>query len=77
MCMTEKIKIIAVIEVDENLAKDNNYNIEEEFKWLLDSGISLRNLVNVPSDFDIRDYLQQENKSMKEQKIIRNQGNGF
>ncbi|ACA40141.1 hypothetical protein J2D69_10505 [Lysinibacillus sphaericus] len=25
----------------------------------------------------IRDYLQQENKSMKEQKTIRNQGNGF
>lgn len=77
MCMTEKIKMIAVIEVDEYIAKDNNYNIEEEFKWLVDSGISLRNLVNVPSDFDIRDYLQQENKSMKEQKTIRNQGNGF
>ncbi|SCY83796.1 hypothetical protein [Lysinibacillus fusiformis] len=75
--MAEKIKMIAVIEIDEDVMKDKKYNIEEEFKWLVDSGISLRNLVNVPSDFDISDYLQQENKSMKEQKTIRNQGNGF
>lgn len=75
--MAEKIKMIAVIEIDEDVMKNNNYNIEEEFKWLVDSGISLRNLVNVPSDFDISDYLQQENKSIKEQKIIRSQGKGF
>ena len=68
--MAEKIKMIAVIEVDENIAKDHNYNIEEEFKWLVDSGIFLRNLVNVPPDFDIND-LQQENKLMKEKKTIR------
>ncbi|MEY2366390.1 hypothetical protein R6U76_10545 [Lysinibacillus capsici] len=75
--MAEKIKMIAVIEVDENIAKDNKYSIEEEFKWLVDSGISLRNLVNVPPDFDINDYLQQENKLMKEKKAIRKQDKGF
>lgn len=75
--MAEKIKMIAVIEVDENISKDNNYNIEEEFKWLVESGISLRNLVNVPPDFDINNYLQQENKPMKEKKTIRKQGKGF
>ncbi|MEC1305976.1 MULTISPECIES: hypothetical protein [Lysinibacillus] len=75
--MAEKIKMIAVIEVDEKIAKDHNYNIEEEFKWLVDSGISLRNLVSVPPDFDINDYLQQENKQMKEKKIIRKQDKGF
>lgn len=75
--MAEKIKMIAVIEVDENIAKDHNYNIEEEFKWLVDSGISLRNLVNVPPDFDINDYLQQENKLKKEKKTIRKQDKGF
>ncbi|MFY2307148.1 hypothetical protein ACOSZE_06775 [Lysinibacillus fusiformis] len=69
--MAEKIKMIAVIEIDEDVMKNNNYNIEEEFKWLVDSGISLRNLVNVPSDFDISDYLQQGNKSLKEQKTIK------
>lgn len=71
------IKMIAVIEIDEDVMKNNNYNIEEEFKWLVDSGISLRNLVNVPSDFDISDYLQQGNKSLKEQKTIKNQGKEF
>ncbi|EFI66374.1 hypothetical protein BFZC1_22397 [Lysinibacillus fusiformis ZC1] len=75
--MAEKIKMIAVIEVDEKIAKDHNYNIEEEFKWLVDSGISLRNLVSVPPDFDINDYLQKENKQMKEKKIIRKQDKGF
>jgi|GEM_PF-5344632 len=75
--MAEKIKMIAVIEVDEKIAKDHNYNIEEEFKWLVDSGISLKNLVSVPPDFDINDYLQQENKLMKEKKTIRKQDNGF
>lgn len=75
--MAEKIKMIAVIEVDEKIAKDHNYNIEEEFKWLVDSGISLRNLVSVPPDFDINDYLQQENKQMKEKKVIRKQDKGF
>ncbi|MBL3729698.1 hypothetical protein JIN86_08795 [Lysinibacillus sp. HST-98] len=75
--MAEKIKMIAVIEVDENIAKDHNYNIEEEFKWLVDSGISLRNLVNVPPDFDINDYVQQENKLKKEKKTIRKQDKGF
>lgn len=74
--MAEKIKMIAVIEVDENIAKDHNYNIEEEFKWLVDSGIFLRNLVNVPPDFDINN-LQQENKLMKEKKTIRKQDKGF
>ena len=75
--MAEKIKMIAVIEVDEKIAKDHNYNIEEEFKWLVDSGISLKNLVSVPPDFDINDYLQQENKLMKEKKPIRKQDKGF
>lgn len=77
--MAEKIKMIAAIEIDEDVMKNNkyNYNIEEEFKWLVDSGISLRNLVNVPSDFDISDYLQQGNKSLKEQKTIKNQGKEF
>lgn len=70
-------KMIAVIEVDEKITKDHNYNIEEEFKWLVDSGISLRNLVSVPPDFDINDYLQQENKLMKEKKTIRKQDKGF
>lgn len=75
--MAEKIKMIAVIEVDEKIEKDHNYNIEEEFKWLVDSGISLKNLVSVPPDFDINDYLQQENKLMKEKKTIRKQDKGF
>lgn len=75
--MAEKIKMIALIEVNENVMKDNEYNIAEEFKWLADSGISLKNLVNVPSDFEINDYQQLENESMKEQKTIRNQSKGF
>lgn len=75
--MAEKIRMIAIIEVDENVMNNNEHNIEEEFGWLADSGISLKKLVKVPSDFDISDYQQQENKSLKEQKIIRNQGIGF
>ncbi|MFG3432794.1 hypothetical protein [Lysinibacillus fusiformis] len=62
--MAEKIKMIALIEVDENVINNNKHNIEEEFQWLADSGISLKNLVNVTSDFDINDYLQPENKSI-------------
>lgn len=68
--MAEKIRMIALIEADENVMNNNEHNIEEEFKWLADSGISLKNLVNVPSNFDISDYLQQENKSLKEEKAI-------